>query len=598
MNKLLYYYQKELNFIKQHSKLFASRFPKIARRLGFVEGESEDPHVSRLIESFALLTSRIHLRMDEDMPELVEAILYTIAPQFLHPFPSCCIVMLEPDRKRSGLTGKNIIPANTSVFHRQSEQSCQFQTAYKIALLPLSISSAKINFDKDLLSWKLNLCFHVWQGATILNDSIRIFLHGPSNITSVIYTFLCAEVKKITLNQSHRKIELSERAITPVGFEAEESLLNRTPKISMAHILLLDYFTFPQKFSFIDVHLPEDFSASNGDLFEFEIVFKQCALTGKLEKLAAFINENTFRLHCSPAVNLFPIRATPIAFTDAIAEYPIVPASRNPSQFEVWSINHVTTQQNINNQVRHLSVNPLMENNLHDLSNNASGLYWQSFRREAVGPKGIENSLFIAFSKNPNREPITVPEIISLEVMCTNHIIPSQMQYGNPEGDFDTDVSVAALKISALTHPTKIIYPPDKSDVRWRFLSQLSLNHQLLEGKEGAQKLKEMLAIYNFDNNPGNTRLINLIHSLRYNPITTRIIINDPHSLARGLDLTVQFSHEALQDPEYYMFCSLLDHLLALYAPVNSFIRLTTIIENEAQTRRTWPVRAGRLSWL
>ncbi|NTZ52935.1 hypothetical protein FCH32_21950 [Citrobacter gillenii] len=36
MNKLLAYYQKELNFLKQHGKIFASRFPKIARRLGIL----------------------------------------------------------------------------------------------------------------------------------------------------------------------------------------------------------------------------------------------------------------------------------------------------------------------------------------------------------------------------------------------------------------------------------------------------------------------------------------------------------------------------------------------------------------------------------
>ncbi|HCN6803492.1 TPA: type VI secretion system baseplate subunit TssF, partial [Escherichia coli] len=64
MNKLLSYYQKELSFLKKHGKIFSEKFPKIARRLGFQNGESEDPHVERLVESFAFLTARIHQRLD------------------------------------------------------------------------------------------------------------------------------------------------------------------------------------------------------------------------------------------------------------------------------------------------------------------------------------------------------------------------------------------------------------------------------------------------------------------------------------------------------------------------------------------------------
>lgn len=119
MNSLLSYYQKELNFLKKHGRVFAERFPKIARRLGMIEGESADPHVSRLIESFALLTSRIHQRLDEDMPEVVEALIASLAPQFLRPLPSTCIVMMEPDPARSGISGKKYSCAGNRAVYSQ-----------------------------------------------------------------------------------------------------------------------------------------------------------------------------------------------------------------------------------------------------------------------------------------------------------------------------------------------------------------------------------------------------------------------------------------------------------------------------------------------
>ncbi|MDA6200806.1 type VI secretion protein, partial [Escherichia coli] len=31
---------------------------------------------------------------------------------------------------------------------------------------------------------------------------------------------------------------------------------------------------------------------------------------------------------------------------------------------------------------------------------------------------------------------------------------------------------------------------------------------------------------------------------------------------------------------------------------VNSFTRMITVIEHEEHTRRVWPIRAGKLTWL
>ena len=87
-SKLLAYYQKELAYLKTKGAHFALRFPKIARRLGMSAGLSEDPHVERLIESFALLCANVQQRLDEDMPEVTHALFTELAPQFLRQLPS------------------------------------------------------------------------------------------------------------------------------------------------------------------------------------------------------------------------------------------------------------------------------------------------------------------------------------------------------------------------------------------------------------------------------------------------------------------------------------------------------------------------------
>ena len=119
----------------------------------------------------------------------------------------------------------------------------------------------------------------------------------------------------------------------------------------------------------------------------------------------------------------------------------------------------------------------------------------------------------------------------------------------------------------------------------------------LLSGPHGCQILKETLALYNFNNNPSNERLISLISQIEIKPIIARLIVNDPSSIARGVEITITFFAKAADEPEYFFLCRLLDYYLALYAPVNSFSRIVTRIDSIEGAERQWPIRAGRLAW-
>src|SRR5258705_2510990 len=74
MEKLLPYYERELTFVRNDAREFAERFPKIAGRLQVAGDVCEDPHVERLIESFALLSARVHKKLDDDFPEFTQAL--------------------------------------------------------------------------------------------------------------------------------------------------------------------------------------------------------------------------------------------------------------------------------------------------------------------------------------------------------------------------------------------------------------------------------------------------------------------------------------------------------------------------------------------
>src|SRR5262249_34735290 len=97
------YYERELVFIRQLAQEFAKQYPAAAGRLLLEPNRSIDPHVERLIESFALLAGRVHHKLDDEFPELTDALLSVLYPHYLAPVPSMAVTQFELDPARSEL---------------------------------------------------------------------------------------------------------------------------------------------------------------------------------------------------------------------------------------------------------------------------------------------------------------------------------------------------------------------------------------------------------------------------------------------------------------------------------------------------------------
>lgn len=598
MKKLLSYYQKELSTLHQHGKAFAHLFPKVARRLGFSEGRSEDPHIERMIESFALLTAQIHQRLDDDMQQVTSGLMQTLAPQLLRTFPSACIVQLSPQRKTSGMTTKKPLAAGLGLTTKPIDgQPCRFETLYPLTLWPASLDNFSLALDADQMYWCLQLHFSVWPGAKVEDQRLRLHLHGSANQVNTLYALIGSQVKQLTLVQDEQAHELPVKMIGEVGFAAGEELYNRDARVAATHSLMHDYLLFSQKFHFIDLPLPEGFVASGGSQFSYRIVFNRCSLARQLDNLALMLDPGFFRLNCTPAINLYTRRAEPINLNAQVAEYPVVADVRAQKNVEVWSINRVRIQRTRENQTLSLNVYSLL--GLDEAGIDAqNGLFWQQLQREEVIDNQVRHQSVIAFADRQGESLLPEGDVAQLDVTCHNGSLPTRLLNGDPQGDFEADLPLAGVIINAITRPTEPQSPPGNSPSRWRLISQLTLNHVLLSGPQGCQVLKETLALYNFTNNSAFTRLVAMIQELHVTPVNTRLVEGDPHSLARGVEITLTFSPDAQHESEYFLLCRFLDRFLGLYAPVNSFSRLVTQIDREAQTRSLWPIRAGRLSWI
>ena len=74
--RLLEYYNRELQHLRELGGEFAREFPKIAGRLGLEGFECADPYVERLLEGFAFLAARIQLKLDSEFPVLRGAVAF------------------------------------------------------------------------------------------------------------------------------------------------------------------------------------------------------------------------------------------------------------------------------------------------------------------------------------------------------------------------------------------------------------------------------------------------------------------------------------------------------------------------------------------
>src|ERR1700737_445060 len=109
-DELLTYYERELTYLRQMGAEFAEKYPKVASRLLLEPNRCEDPHVERLIEAAAFLAARVPLKIDDEFPEITEALLTVLYPHYLRPLPSMSIVEFELDPKQGNLSSGLLIP--------------------------------------------------------------------------------------------------------------------------------------------------------------------------------------------------------------------------------------------------------------------------------------------------------------------------------------------------------------------------------------------------------------------------------------------------------------------------------------------------------
>ena len=648
-DELLEYYQTELGALRTMGAAFAKQYPKLAERLQLDSKQSTDPHVERLLQGFAFLAARVQLKIDDDFPEISEALLNVVYPHYLRPIPAMTIVQFDLDPEKAKLpsgypleAGREILsrlevkgedPNNPSSRRADTQSTrCKFRTCYPTTVWPLRVESAewmgaaKLNLPSRATgavnALKLRLkCFPDTSFSTMTLDSLRVYIDGADHLPYTMYELLTNNCTGILIRDPARQsaplIELPASAVRPVGFAEDEGVLPYVRRSFLGYRLLQEYFAFPQKFLFFDLTgLGALRRAGFGTEAEVSFLFSGSERPKRTERFETEVQAGTFRLGCTPAINLFDVYTEPSRLDQRSSAYQLIADDYHLRTTHIFSVDSVT----LRSLGATIPVEPLYS--LGRRAGAGSKMYWVARRKPSVsrrdGPDGGSGrpdggtetaaedytgatELWLSFIDLTGRATRPDADAFDAKVTCFNGDLPNRLPIGSGAGqtnDFDLPGDGPFRRITASVSPSPTASPPLGKSQLWRLISLLSLNYvSITEG--GPEALRAMLRLHDTSDSPNWTGRdhINGLVDIRSTPHYTRIVREDGAGFARGRRIELDFDEDKFEGAGVYLFASVLEQFLGSYVSLNSF----SVVSASSQQRgllREWPPRAGWQSTL
>jgi len=616
--RLLQYYNRELQYVRELGGEFAKEYPKIAGRLGLDTFECADPYVERLLEGFAFLAARVHLKIDAEFPRFTQHLLEIVYPHYLAPTPSMAVVQMRPNLAEGSLSAGYKVPRGTplrSVLGRGDQTACEYRTGHDVTLWPVELEHAEYTgYVGDLAELNLparprgslRLKLKTTAGlkfSELALDELTLFLRGADDQPTRIYEQMMAHTVAVVARPPGRPAPwqhvVTEGAVSPVGMEDEEALLPYGPRSFQGYRLLHEYFAFPARFLSIKLGgLAPAIRRCTGNELELVIVsdLHDRALDG-------VVGAGNLALFCTPAINLFPRRSDRIHLTESVPEYHVVPDRTRPMDFEVYSLKEVVGYGS--NAEAEQRFRPFFARNNQTAIDEVQAYYTIQRQPRVLSAKQTQrgtrssyvgSEVFISLvdpSEGPYRSNLRQ---LALETMCTNRDLPLHLTLGQGRTDFTIESGAPIEAVRCLAGPT----PPRAShahgDTTWRLISHLSLNYlSLADGAGNAEKgagLRELLSLYADLSDPAHRKQIDGIRSTACAGITRALPVAGPTTFGRGLEVEVTCDETAFEGSGPFLLGAVLQRFFTKYVSINSFTETVLRTVQRGEIMR-WPARLG-----
>jgi type VI secretion system protein ImpG len=590
-------YLEELSYLRRMGERFAHEHPKIARRLELQSDECPDPHVERLIESFAFLTARIQSNLEHDFPEVASELLNVLYPHYLNPIPSMTIVRfdLDPDAK---LTEPQLVPRQTQLFTHTAEGAVvRFRTAYPVTLWPIEVVDATFGAATELelparrarpasvLRLRLRSRGEPFERMGV--DRLRFYLHGDM-VVNRLYPMLLAP----TATNDRKRVavvapgardvpDLPYLAVEQVGFADDEDVIHYPRQSHPAYRLLQEYFAFEEKFHFIDVTGLRGRAVGQ----EIDLLF---LLDGD-PRHRLLVSAEGFELGCTPAVNLFEMRSEPIRVDQRRTDYKLTADYRRERAIEIHSIRSVSGSSDVNEASREYAP---FYSYTHAMARRDQSAFWHARRVPSLRDDAFGSDIYLSFHDSDFDPSKPADEVVFAHLLCTNGRLAAELPAGCL---LQTDDSLPLRAIVNLRKPTRPFAPQHRGEALWRLVSHLSLNYLTLEGEGAVKALREILFLYALPDSRAQRQRIDGIKSLAAASAVRRMPGGAWNGFVRGTKISLTFDDSLYAGHAAFLFGSVLSQFLGLHASINSFTQLSVLREGDEHREKglQWPAMAG-----
>lgn len=593
MRDLLPHFERELVELRRQCREYAEHYPGIAGRLHMSGDACADPHVERLIQASALIAARLSKRLDDDYPQLTEALIESLLPHYLRPFPACAIVRFAD----CGLDRVTTVARGTELESAPIQGvRCKFKTAYDLTVAPVAL--ANVRFD-GVIKAPGTIDLPLTAGSGLRFDiearpdqlalsqlglkTLRVFIDGdPAFCAALRDTLFMRTVCACVEQDDGRWTALPEIPVAPVGFAENEALIPFGARSQPAYRALTEYFAFPDKFNFFDIdvgtilaHLP-----ATCNRFTLHLAVAGLRPDSRVARLLGSLSTNNLLLACVPVVNLFRQAGVPISVTHTTADYTVLGHATHARAYEVYAIESVHMLRDREGASEVSEFRPFYSLR-HGEGGASKGRYWVMRRDTALSATSPGHEYTITLVDAEFQPAVVETAALSIELSCTNRDLPGMLPYGQTDGDL-VGPPVAGKRIRFLRRPTQPYRFDAGHGSHWRLISHLTLNHHGL-AREGLPGFREMLTLYDLPRSPVTQRQIGGIVGLDHAPATAWMRHKRGATLVHGIAVRMTLDEEAFVGGGMHLFVEVVDQVLGLYVQINSFIELIVLSKQSGE---------------
>ncbi|NAT57957.1 type VI secretion system baseplate subunit TssF [Pseudomonas syringae pv. actinidifoliorum] len=567
-NLTLHYFDAEMRYLREAGKEFAEAFPDRAARLNLDKPGAQDPYVERLFEGFAFLMGRLREKLDDDLPELTEGLVSLLWPHYLRTIPSLSVVEMVPalaQMKSSEVIGKGFEVLSQPIGPQRTR--CRYTTTQDLTLQPLALDSVRLAYEPDghsLLRLRF-ACGASTDWSQIDLSRLPLYMNADAPLAGALHQALTLNTQALFVRlPGQQERQALEGHFAPKGFADEDRLWPKGDSAFSGYQLLLEYFSFREKFMFVTLCGLEQLDLNAGmPWFELDVVLRE-AWPHEFS-----VSSEHIRLHAVPVINLFPLEADPLNLAPLQTEYLLRPMRLQDGHTEIYSVDQVTSSKNAVRQ-NYVPFSSFRHKG-GMLRDEAPERYFHTRLKRSA--KGLHDTWLVLGGDGFDKDQLQGSESLSLRLTGTHGLLPRKALQSTV---LDTVVqsTQTGVRVRNLCAPSLPCYPPNRDRFHWRVLSHLGSN--FLPMLDSAEVLRGTLALYDWTGSELNRRRLEAIVEVRHH-LVQRF---EKGFLLRGVDIEVTLDATGFSgEGDISLFGEMLHRFFGLYADIHLFNQLTLILQ-------------------